>query len=231
MDEDSLISPFLISFLRSAFAFVFVLPLLVVIPAEKAMAFQDVTKKHLVESKITHKSEKNTVDPLRTTTNPYSIPKQESVSKTKRVKLPRALVKKSKKFHPIIVKAADRHQVDSDLVKAIIMAESGYNPQAISKYGAKGLMQLMPRTAKALGVKDSFDPVHNINGGVKYLKQLLGQFNHNVKFALAAYNAGSAKVRKHKGIPPIKATHCFIRKVFEYYHYYKNETASETGNV
>jgi soluble lytic murein transglycosylase-like protein len=134
-------------------------------------------------------------------------------------------------FHRIIVQAADRHQVDADLIRAIIMAESGYNPKAVSRKGAKGLMQLMPRTAKALGVKDCFSPEHNINGGVKYFKQLLNQFDGDVKLALAAYNAGSRNVRQYQGIPPFKATHYYVKKVFEYYEYYKKQSVRETKSV
>jgi soluble lytic murein transglycosylase-like protein len=130
-------------------------------------------------------------------------------------------------FHPIIIQAANRHQVDPNLVKAVIMAESGYNPRAVSKSGARGLMQLMPRTAKSLGVEDSFDPSHNINGGVRYLRQLLNQFDGNVKLALAAYNAGCGNVRKYRGIPPFKATKFYVRKVFEYYQNYKEHLSEE----
>ncbi len=142
-----------------------------------------------------------------------------------------ALGKKSEPFHPIILRAANRHEVDPALVKAVIMVESRYNPHAISKQGARGLMQLMPRTARSLGVVDSFNPEHNVNGGVKYLKQLLDEFDDNLKFALAAYNAGSSKVRRYRGIPPIKATQYYVNRVFEYYQYYKNESVRETDDV
>ena len=142
-----------------------------------------------------------------------------------------ALGKKSEPFHPIIIKAANRHEVDPALVKAVIMVESRYDPHAISKQGAKGLMQLMPRTARSLGVEDSFNPEHNVNGGVKYLKQLLDEFDDNLKFALAAYNAGSSKVRRYRGIPPIKATQHYVKRVFEYYQYYKNEPVRKTDDV
>ena len=124
-------------------------------------------------------------------------------------------------FHPIIHEAADRYKVDAALVKAIIMAESGYNPTAISKRGAVGLMQLMPATAGDLGVDDLLDPVHNIDAGVKYFKRLLNQFNGDLRLALAAYNAGSRKVKKYQGIPPFKSTHYFIQKVFKYYQFYQ----------
>ena len=128
-------------------------------------------------------------------------------------------------FHPIILKAATRYKVDSALIKAIIMVESSYNPKAISKRGAKGLMQLMPKTARLLGVRDSFNPEQNINAGVRHFKDLLNQFKGDVKLALAAYNAGSRKVRKYQGVPPFKATRYYIKKVFEYHQYYKEMMA------
>lgn len=134
---------------------------------------------------------------------------------------PKSVNRKDKRFNPIIIEVAGRYEMDPALIKAIIMAESGYNPKAVSKRGAKGLMQLMPITAKSLGVEDIFDPVHNINAGVVYFKKLLNQFEGDVKLALAAYNAGSKKVRKYKGIPPFKATRIYIRKVFKYYEHYK----------
>jgi len=130
--------------------------------------------------------------------------------------------KKERLFHPIIVQVSRRHQVDPALVKAIIMAESGYNPKAISKSGAKGLMQLMPGTADALGVDDVFNPHQNISGGVRYFKQLMDQFDGDVKLALAAYNAGSKNVRQYKGVPPFKSTRYYIDNVFKYYRGYKN---------
>ena len=133
-------------------------------------------------------------------------------------------------LHPIVIQAASRHQVDPALVKAIIMAESGYNARAISKRGAKGLMQLMPATAQALGVVDVFNPKQNISGGVRYFKQLVNQFDGDVKLALAAYNAGSRNVRHYQGIPPFKETRYYIKKVFKYYEIYKDQMAyTENG--
>ncbi len=126
-------------------------------------------------------------------------------------------------FQPIVLKAANRHKVDPAMVMAIIMAESSYNPKAISKKGAKGLMQLMPTTARSLGVKDIFNPEHNINAGVRYFKKLLNQFDGDVELALAAYNAGSRKVREHRGIPPFGATKYYIKKVIKYYQHYKTQ--------
>ena len=146
-------------------------------------------------------------------------------------KLSASIIKAARRFSPIIFQAASRHQVDASLIKAVIMAESRYNPLAISKMGAKGLMQLMPGTAKALGVKDAFNPEHNVNGGVKYLKQLLEKFDGNVTLALAAYNAGSKHVRDYKGVPPFKATRHYIKKVFKYYQYFKKNLAREINQV
>ena len=133
----------------------------------------------------------------------------------------RHMNKKEQLFHPIIIQVSSRHQVDPALVKAIIMAESGYNPKAISKKGAKGLMQLMPSTAQALGVEDIFNPKQNISGGVRYFKQLVNKFDGDITLALAAYNAGSRNVRQYQGIPPFKSTQFYIEKVFKYYQLYK----------
>lgn len=124
-------------------------------------------------------------------------------------------------FRSIIHTAALKYQIDPALVHAIILAESSYDPRAISKKGAKGLMQLMPSTAAALGVKDVFDPEHNVNGGVKYLRHLLDQFGGDLQLTVAAYNAGMRKVKKFNGVPPYKTTRSYVRKVFLYYRYFK----------
>lgn len=125
-------------------------------------------------------------------------------------------------FFPIILRASQRYGIDPDLVKAIIMAESEYNPNAISAKGAKGLMQLMPVTAKHLGVNDVFNPEQNIHGGVRHFKSLLKQFDGDIKLALAAYNAGSRMVKRYKDIPPFKETKRYLEKVFLYYEMYKD---------
>ena len=124
-------------------------------------------------------------------------------------------------YDSIIQKAAKRYEVDPALVKALIMAESSYNPRAVSRKGARGLMQLMPKTARALGVEDSFDPEDNIDAGVRYFKQLLKQFDGDLKLAIAAYNAGSRKVRMYKGVPPFKYTRYYVAKVIEYHQRYQ----------
>lgn len=125
-------------------------------------------------------------------------------------------------YNPIILEAANIHNVDLAMVRAIIMAESGYKRNSVSRRGAKGLMQLMPGTAKALGVKNIFNPEENIHAGVKYYRSLLNRFGGDEKLALAAYNAGPRNVRRYNGIPPFKATRIYIKKVLEYQRFYKH---------
>jgi soluble lytic murein transglycosylase-like protein len=132
-------------------------------------------------------------------------------------------------FEEHILQAAQTYQVDATLIRAIIMAESSYNPRAVSHRGAQGLMQLMPTTAKWLGIEDSFDPAMNIDGGVRYFKKLLDRFDGDVKLALAAYNAGSRYVRKYGGVPPFKATRIYIKKVLRYHRILQDQLAA-SGN-
>jgi soluble lytic murein transglycosylase-like protein len=125
-------------------------------------------------------------------------------------------------FDPIINACALEYGVDKSLVKAVIHAESGYDPNAVSSKGASGLMQLMPKTAEGLHVVDAFNPRDNIRGGVRYLKFLLDTFKGDVSLALAAYNAGLSNVAKYKGIPPFKETQNYVAKVLSYQHSYQN---------
>jgi len=120
-------------------------------------------------------------------------------------------------FSQLIAQAAEKYGVDADLIEAVIQAESNFDADAVSSAGAQGLMQLMPATARGLGVTDAFDPAQNINGGVKLLSQLLNQYDGNVKLALAAYNAGPGAVAKYDGIPPYKETQKYVSKVLDFY--------------
>lgn len=118
------------------------------------------------------------------------------------------------RFSDMIAEAARKHGVDADLIHAVVRAESGYNPTSRSSAGAMGLMQLMPGTARSLGVRDAFDPAQNIDGGVRYLRQQLDKFGE-VDLALAAYNAGPGAVQRHHGMPPYRETQAYVRRVLQ----------------
>lgn len=117
----------------------------------------------------------------------------------------------------IISKACQKYGVDEKLVKAVVRQESGFNPKATSHCGAMGLMQLMPATAKGLGVKDAYNPVQNVDGGVRHLKGLLARYKGNVVLALAAYNAGGGNVDKYGGVPPFKETQNYVKSILANY--------------
>lgn len=121
-------------------------------------------------------------------------------------------------FADLIDSAADRYRLDPALLHAVIRAESAYNPNAISDKGAAGLMQLMPATAHRYGVRDRLNPVENIEGGARYLSDLLDMFQSDVKLAVAAYNAGENSVKRHGyQIPPIQETREYVVRVLDYY--------------
>jgi len=125
------------------------------------------------------------------------------------------------KYDSLIAKASQKYNVESALIKAVIKAESNFNHMAVSRKGARGLMQLMPSTASSLQVRDSFHPENNIEGGVRYLRYLLKYFNDNLPLALAAYNAGENAVIKHGGIPPYRETQTYVQRVMSYLDKYK----------
>lgn len=117
----------------------------------------------------------------------------------------------------VVSQISKKHGVDEKLVQALIKQESGFNPKAKSKSGAMGLMQLMPSTAKSLGVQDPYNMVQNVEGGVKYLKSMLNKYNGNVILALAAYNAGPNAVDKYDGVPPYKETQNYVKNILANY--------------
>lgn len=114
-----------------------------------------------------------------------------------------------------IDEAARKHNVDANLVRALIKQESNFNPSAVSNKGAMGLMQLMPSTARQLGVTNPFDPQQNVDAGVRHLKGLLDNYNGDVRLGLAAYNAGEGAVNRHNGVPPYRETQNYVRRITE----------------
>ena len=118
----------------------------------------------------------------------------------------------------IVAEISAQNKIDADFIASVISAESANNPHAVSPKGAQGLMQLMPATASQLGVKDSFDPAANVDGGVRYLRQLLEQYHYDVAKALAAYNAGPQRVQQYKGVPPYRETHAYVARIIRDYN-------------
>jgi soluble lytic murein transglycosylase-like protein len=127
-------------------------------------------------------------------------------------------LKKPKSYRHIIFTKSKEYEIEPSLVYAVIKVESNWDTKALSRSGAKGLMQLMPSTAKEMNVKNPFDPEENIEGGIRYLKYLLDKFNGDITLALAAYNAGPNKVRKFRGVPPIKETKRYVKRVLSFYN-------------
>ncbi|MEE4608434.1 MAG: lytic transglycosylase domain-containing protein [Desulfobacteraceae bacterium] len=125
------------------------------------------------------------------------------------------------RYDAIIAEAAQRHGVPQALIKAVIKAESDFDPQAVSGRGALGLMQIMPANLEVLAVADPFNPHENIMGGVRYLREMLERFNQNLQLALAAYNAGPGAVEQYRTIPPFPETQRYIQKVLHYYRLFQ----------
>jgi len=134
-------------------------------------------------------------------------------------------------LEPVISRFSRQHQLHPALIRAIIKAESDFDPRAVSRAGAVGLMQLMPQTAVKLHVRDLYDPEDNIGGGTKYLRQLLDRFRGNLPLALAAYNAGEHVVDRYRTLPPIDETRQYVRKVLRYYRIFLTRDLAVNGHL
>jgi soluble lytic murein transglycosylase-like protein len=134
----------------------------------------------------------------------------------------RAAISVMDNYDEVIRSASDRHSIDADLVRAVIKAESDFNSNARSAKGAMGLMQLMPDTARLYNVLNAYDPVDNIEGGVRHLRMLLERFQGDLRLSLAAYNAGSGAVEKFGGIPPYAETREYVRRVITFYDTFRS---------
>jgi len=128
----------------------------------------------------------------------------------------------SNQFDPIISEASKKYGIEAPLIKAVIKAESDFDPNAISHKGARGLMQIMPMNYRLLNVENPFDPNQSIEGGARYLRDMLDRYNGSINLSLAAYNAGPGAVDRHGGVPPYPETTEYIERVMRYYQRYKN---------
>ncbi len=132
------------------------------------------------------------------------------------------LGKRRERFDPLITAVAEKHNMDPALIKAVVHTESYFDPNATSRAGASGLMQLMPQTARLYGIKDIYSPRQNLEGGVRHLRYLLKKYKNSLGKALAAYNAGEAAVYYYNGVPPYRETRRYIQKVLQFHKYYQS---------
>jgi soluble lytic murein transglycosylase len=154
-------------------------------------------------------------------TNTPTTPRYQLFKKSKTRK--RIAAVNTGRYDHLIKEISNQYRINPALVKAVIKAESNFDPYAVSKKGARGLMQLMPDTMKDLQVYNPFHPRENINGGVKFLKQLLERFNNDLPLSLAAYNAGPNAVEQYATIPPYEETQHYVKKVLNYFDRYRQE--------
>lgn len=130
---------------------------------------------------------------------------------------------RARKYDSLIRAAAQRYDLPLALVRAVVHTESNYNPRAVSSVGAMGLMQIMPSTAKYLGVKDAFDPHQNVHGGCKFLRLLANRFNGDMVLTIAGYHAGAGAVQKYGGVPPYESTRAYVKAVMRRYYAYERQ--------
>ena len=147
--------------------------------------------------------------------------KKRAPSTTKK---PKSASRSSKPFDPIIREAARLYQLPETFIRAVMKVESNFNPDVVSKAGAMGLMQLMPATARSMGVENPFSPRQNILGGARYLRLLANRFNGDLILTVAAYNAGEGAVQRYKGVPPYDETQRYVRRVLKHYYAYRSSS-------
>ena len=171
--------------------------------------------KTILDNKIKEAENKNPIEAIvEEIVNDVAPEKKEALELKSKIDLKA----QSTNVEEIIDTFAQKYDIDADFIKAMIKQESGFNSKATSKKGAMGLMQLMPATAKELGVVDAYNPTQNIEGGVKYIKSLLDKFQGDEKLALDAYNAGPNAVKKYGGIPPYKETQNYVNSIMSTYN-------------
>lgn len=175
---------------------------------------------------LTNRSEKyqNNSDYVEVRLERITVPTQYT-------KMPRQEQHAPSTISALVRRYAEQYNLNENLVYAVIRAESNGNPNAVSRAGASGLMQLMPGTASDMGVTDIFDPAQNIAGGTQYLSRMLQLFNNDIRLALAAYNAGPEAVRRHKGIPPFNETQNYVRTVLRFWRDYENTGSSAKAEL
>lgn len=183
-------------------------------------SFQDILNKNLEDSleKTGELSSKEVISSAAS----ENIARAKAALASSNAYIPEDKTKLMEMIDASLIKASKKYGIDQNLLRAVLKLESGFNPYSISKAGAQGLMQLMPGTADALGVSDPFDIEENIDGGARYLKDQLINFNGNLELSLAAYNAGPNSVRKYGGIPPYEETQNYVRTVMNYYKQYQS---------